>query len=275
MHYYNPNKKPNPHEYVKTNATKNKTAVIQMNMTGNATIASNHSSNLSLAAIDPVHPEGLVRAPKDKQYENPQSTQLKHPLVIDNGHDWNGSNDDIMHWYNPNKYTASGAYIQMNSTANVTHNKTMNVTANHSGNASANHSANKSGNATLVQGNHTSNLTRNHSANGSGNATLSQGDPVTVQPNTVENGMGSADLGMDMRVGPDEIHVLKIKQNHSANVSRNHSGNMSSNHSVNATLVQGVPVTVQPNPRTDEMGSADLGMDMRVGPDDIHVMKMK
>merc|ERR1711937_521111 len=35
------------------------------------------------------------------------------------------------------------------------------------------------------------------------------GVPVTVNPTLMSNTMGEADLGMNMRVGPDEVHVEK------------------------------------------------------------------
>jgi hypothetical protein len=35
------------------------------------------------------------------------------------------------------------------------------------------------------------------------------GVPVHVNPTLMSNSMGDADLGMNMRVGPDEVHVEK------------------------------------------------------------------
>lgn len=34
-----------------------------------------------------------------------------------NAHDWATSVDDVDNWFNPNKYSDSGAYVQMNSTS--------------------------------------------------------------------------------------------------------------------------------------------------------------
>jgi hypothetical protein len=39
---------------------------------------------------------------------------MKHPLIIENAHDWHGSVDDNMQHYNADKYTASGARAQKN-----------------------------------------------------------------------------------------------------------------------------------------------------------------
>ena len=36
-----------------------------------------------------------------------------------------------------------------------------------------------------------------------------QGVPVTVNPTVMPNDMGEADLDMDMKVGPDGVHVNK------------------------------------------------------------------
>jgi len=67
--YYNPNLKPDPHDYATLNK-KSTLITVAANSTkaaskANVTKAANHS----LATIDPLHPEGLVRAPRDKQYE--------------------------------------------------------------------------------------------------------------------------------------------------------------------------------------------------------------
>jgi len=35
------------------------------------------------------------------------------------------------------------------------------------------------------------------------------GVPVHVNPTLIHDSMGDADLGMNMRVGPDEVHVEK------------------------------------------------------------------
>ena len=37
---------------------------------------------------------------------------MKHPLIIENAHDWHGSVDDNMQHYNADKYTSSGARAQ-------------------------------------------------------------------------------------------------------------------------------------------------------------------
>lgn len=81
--FYNPEIKPNPHEYSQKNSTYN-------------------SHDL----------DGLVHEPSDKQYS--VETQMKHPLIIENAHDWHGSVDDNMQHYNPDKYSASGARAQKN-----------------------------------------------------------------------------------------------------------------------------------------------------------------
>jgi hypothetical protein len=62
------------------------------------------------ATINPHGQDGLVHEPSDKQYS--VETQMKHPLIIENAHDWHGSVDDNMQHYNADKYTASGARAQ-------------------------------------------------------------------------------------------------------------------------------------------------------------------
>ena len=58
----------------------------------------------------------------------------------EDAHDWANSVDDIDNWFNPDKHTNSGAYVQMNTTThtNVTVNATGNMTANATSNTSAN-----------------------------------------------------------------------------------------------------------------------------------------
>ena len=41
---------------------------------------------------------------------------MKHPLIMENAHDWKNSVDDNMQHYNADKYSASGARSQKNHT---------------------------------------------------------------------------------------------------------------------------------------------------------------
>jgi len=53
----------------------------------------------------------------DKQYN--VETQMKKPLILENKHDLGKSVDDLMAFYNPNKYSDSGARVQTNATAQI------------------------------------------------------------------------------------------------------------------------------------------------------------
>jgi hypothetical protein len=74
--------------------------------------------------------------------------------------------------------------------------------------------------------------------------------------------MGDANLDMKILVGPDEVALPKKK-----------AGQMSSNQVLGQKDKNGVPVHVNPTLMKDTMGEADLNMDMRVGPDEVHVEK--
>jgi len=52
---------------MKANNVTSNASKAQVNVSANAS----KSAKVNLATIDPLHPEGLVRAPKDKQYEQP------------------------------------------------------------------------------------------------------------------------------------------------------------------------------------------------------------
>lgn len=72
-----------------------------------------------LSSINPHDLDGLVidKVVDDKQYN--VQTQLKKPLILENKHDLGKSVDDLMAFYNPNKYSDSGARVQTNSTAKI------------------------------------------------------------------------------------------------------------------------------------------------------------
>merc|ERR1719329_1732099 len=145
MVFYNPNKYADSGARVQL--SKNVTANVTANATANASAnVSANASKQALAAINPHDLDGLVipRVVADKQYD--VQTQLKKPLILQNKHDLGTSTDDLMAFYNPNKYADSGARVQLskNVTANVTANATANASANVSANASANVSANAS-----------------------------------------------------------------------------------------------------------------------------------
>lgn len=70
-----------------------------------------------LSSINPHDLDGLVIEPSDKQYG--VETQLKKPLILENKHDLGKSVDDLMAFYNPHKYSSSGARVQTNSTAQI------------------------------------------------------------------------------------------------------------------------------------------------------------
>jgi hypothetical protein len=74
--------------------------------------------------------------------------------------------------------------------------------------------------------------------------------------------MGDANLDMKILVGPDEVALPKKKN-----------AEMKSKQVLGQKDVKGVPVHVNPTLMKDSMADADLGMDMRVGPDEVHVPK--
>ena len=115
-----------------------------------------------MAAINPHDLDGLVipRVVADKQYD--VQTQLKKPLILQNKHDLGTSTDDLMAFYNPNKYADSGARVQLSKNITANSSKTSNVTLN--SNSSANVTAN-------ISVNTTANVTLNDTANASTNAT--------------------------------------------------------------------------------------------------------
>ena len=100
--YYNPNIKPNPHDYSKKVEEKKPVAQLQQK----------NQTQMANSTYNPHGQDGLVHEPSDKQYS--VETQMKHPLIIENAHDWHGSVDDNMQHYNADKYSASGARAQKN-----------------------------------------------------------------------------------------------------------------------------------------------------------------
>merc|ERR1719379_2257930 len=95
-----------------------------------------------------------------------------------------------------------------------------------------------------------------------GKQALAQGVPIYVNPVTAKDTMGDANLDMKILVGPDEVALPKKK-----------AAEMKSKQVLGQK--PGVPVTVNPTLMHDSMGDADLGMNMRVGPDEVHVEKNK
>jgi len=91
---------------------------------------------------------------------------------------------------------------------------------------------------------------------------LAQGVPVFVNPVVAKDTMGDASLDMKILVGPDEVALPKKK-----------AAQMGSNQVLGQQDKTGVPVHVNPTLMKDTMGEADLGMNMRVGPDEVHVDK--
>jgi hypothetical protein len=89
---------------------------------------------------------------------------------------------------------------------------------------------------------------------------LAQGVPVHVNPVIMKDTMGDAKLDMHILVGPDEVE-LKKKQAAAA--------------AAKQALGQkeGTPVYVNPVLMSNSMGDANLGMKMRVGPDEVQVEK--
>ena len=122
---------------MKKNVTANATANASANATANV---SANASKQALAAINPHDLDGLVipRVVSDKQYD--VQTQLKKPLILENKHDLGKSADDLMAFYNPNKYADSGARVQLSKNVTANSSKTSNVTLN--SNSSANATAN-------------------------------------------------------------------------------------------------------------------------------------
>merc|ERR1712046_34823 len=82
------------------------------------------------------------------------------------------------------------------------------------------------------------------------------GVPVHVNPVTLKDTMGEAKFDMKILVGPDEVALLKKKQQQAA-------------------LAQGVPVHVNPVVMKDTMGEAKLDMKMMIGPDEVEVAKRR
>ena len=91
---------------------------------------------------------------------------MKKPLILENKHDLGKSVDDLMAFYNPDKYSHSGARVQLSKNITSAANKTVNVTL--TSNSSANVTANATTNATA---NATANASANATANASANAT--------------------------------------------------------------------------------------------------------
>merc|ERR1711988_1164661 len=91
---------------------------------------------------------------------------------------------------------------------------------------------------------------------------LAQGVPIYVNPVTAKDTMGDANLDMKILVGPDEVALPKKK-----------AAEVKSKQVLGQKDAKGVPVHVNPTLMKDGMAEADLGMDMRVGPDEVHVAK--
>ena len=128
MAFYNPDKY---HESgARVQFSKNVTSAANFtskaNKTANVTLTSNSSANAtSNTTITPHSQDGLVPAPKDQQYEG--QDQLKQPLIWENRHDWSNSNDDIKHFYNPNKYDNDKGYLKTNVSTNASANASKNA----------------------------------------------------------------------------------------------------------------------------------------------------
>tara|TARA_B110000305_G_C19272466_1_gene555178 strand:- start:336 stop:746 length:411 start_codon:yes stop_codon:yes gene_type:complete len=90
---------------------------------------------------------------------------------------------------------------------------------------------------------------------------LAQGVPVHVNPVVMKDTMGDAKLDLKMLIGPDEVE-LKKKQAAAAAAAKQALGQK-----------EGVPVYVNPTLMSNTMGDANLGMEMRVGPDEVKVAK--
>merc|ERR1712178_295638 len=98
-----------------------------------------------------------------------------------------------------------------------------------------------------------------------GKQALAQGVPITVNPVTARDTMGDANLDMKILVGPDEVSLPKKKAAAAAAAAQQ--------QVLGQKDQKGVPVHVNPTLMTNTMGDADLGMNMRVGPDEVHVEK--
>merc|ERR1711908_183519 len=92
-------------------------------------------------------------------------------------------------------------------------------------------------------------------------SSLAQGVPVHVNPVIMKDTMGDAKLDMHILVGPDEVE-LKKKQAAAAAAKQQALGQK-----------EGTPVYVNPVLMSNSMGDANLGMKMRVGPDEVQVEK--
>merc|ERR1719333_1492136 len=93
---------------------------------------------------------------------------------------------------------------------------------------------------------------------------LAQGEPIYVNPVVATNTMGDANLDMKILVGPDEVSLPKKKAAAAAAKQQQVLGQKDK---------AGVPVHVNPTLMSNSMSDADLGMNMRVGPDEVHVEK--
>jgi len=89
-----------------------------------------------------------------------------------------------------------------------------------------------------------------------------KGVPIYVNPVLAKDTMGDANLDMHMLIGPDEVALPKKKALAAAK-----------NQVLGQKDQKGVPVHVNPTLMSNSMGDADLGMSMRVGPDEVHVEK--
>jgi len=91
-----------------------------------------------------------------------------------------------------------------------------------------------------------------------------KGEPIYVNPVVARDTMGDANLDMKILVGPDEVSLPKKKAAAAAAKQQQVLGQKDQ---------KGVPVHVNPTLMGNSMGDADLGMNMRVGPDEVHVPK--
>merc|ERR1711990_1274001 len=90
-----------------------------------------------------------------------------------------------------------------------------------------------------------------------------KGEPIYVNPVVARDTMGDANLDMKILVGPDEVSLPKKKAAAAAKQQQ----------VLGQKDQKGVPVHVNPTLMSNSMGDADLGMNMRVGPDEVHVPK--
>ena len=106
-------------------------------------------------------------------------------------------------------------------------------------------------------------VSKNTTGNATANATvLAQGVPVHVNPVLMKDTMGDAKLDMKILVGPDELELQKKKAAEAAKKQL-------------LGQKEGVPVHVNPVLMKDQMADANLGLNMRVGPDEVSVEKKK